>query len=246
MIKPLFFFSTAQHFLNEFSVSTDGVDEYVNLGDIANFDSDESFSLVGWIKTVSGVGEMISRRQGTPSFKGWSINNANGQIGLNLSSNNATTNRIVVRTTATDFNDGNWHHIVCTYDGTSVAAGVKIYIDGQSESVTAVIDNLTGAITNIADANIASRNNGENPWNGLLDELAIYDMILSASEITKIYNLGVPKDLTSLETAHHLIGWWRFTQVDKDNFPVIADNSGNGNDGVAVNMASTSIQGDTP
>src|SRR5262249_2248041 len=45
----------------------------------------------------------------------------------------------------TDLADGKKHAVACTYDGTSAASGIHIYIDGISETTTTNVDNLTGS-----------------------------------------------------------------------------------------------------
>ncbi len=221
---------------NEFALSLDGATKYGNMGDIASFERDFSFSSVFYFNTTASGGAIISRRNGAGAFKGWEVNTTSGQVGLNLSSNNVTGNRLVARTTAATFNDGFWHHGVVTYDGSSSTSGVKIYIDGVSEAVTSVINNLTSSIIVSADANIGSRNNGENLFNGLVDEVGIYDKELSASEVTQIYNNKFVQRLLQLPNFANLYGWWRFTGIDKNNLPAVLDHSLNVRDMTGVNL----------
>lgn len=233
-------------FTNVYSVLINGVDEYGDCGNIASFERTDPFSVSFWFKTEDTVGAFVSRRQGTPSYKGWEINNTSGAIGLNLSSNNVTTNRIVVRTTAATFNDNTWHHVVITYDGSSLASGINIYIDENDEATSTIIDNLSGTIITLAGANIASRNDGENIIDSYIDEVAIYDKELSQAEVTNIYNSGTPLDLSSLASATNLYAWWRFTNIDILNIPLVVDHSDNGRTCTLVLMDATNFKTVTP
>jgi len=47
-----------------------------------------------------------------------------------------------------------------------------------------------------------------------MDELAVFDDELTASEITAIYNLGTPTDLTGHD---HLEAWWRMGDDASDD-----------------------------
>lgn len=42
--------------------------------------------------------------------------------------------------------DGKWHVVAGSYDGSGLAAGVKLYVDGVAETITILSDNLTGSI----------------------------------------------------------------------------------------------------
>lgn len=231
--------------VNLFSCQFDGAADYLNWGNIANFDRNVPFSFVSWFKTAAAGGALVARRTGSPTFKGYEINNTSGQIGFNMSNNNGTGNRMVIRTTGATFADGDWHHLVVTYDGSSLASGVTIYIAGVSEALDApLFDALVASSASSNNLNLASRNNGENLWNGKLDESAMWNIELTAAQVTEAYNGGNPVTLTKLSTAGSLVSWLKFTQADIDNFPTIGDHSGNSNDATAVNMVSGDIQGD--
>jgi hypothetical protein len=80
--------------------------------------------------------------------------------------------------------DGQWHHVAAVYDG----ATKYIYVDGN-------LDNWCPA-TGTIDQNSYPVCIGENAeqtgrlWNGLIDEVSIYNRALTASEIRTIYEAG--------------------------------------------------------
>ena len=171
-----------------------GTTQYINCGDIADFERTDAFSIEIWIKMSSSIGTLVSRRQGAPTYKGWLINNTNGQIGFGMANSNVTANRVLVRTVDSSFNDNAWHQVIITYDGSSSASGIKIYVDANSEALTTIHDALTASIMNVADCNIGSYNNGTDKWNGLIDETLIYDKELSQAEVTYRYNTGTGRE----------------------------------------------------
>lgn len=83
------------------------------------------------------------------------------------------------RPTLADLKDGDAHHIVATYDSTT---GKKaIWVDGvERYSVT-----LSGTITSggSAPAYIGSYSGTDEPFQGVIDEVALYDYALSAGQI---------------------------------------------------------------
>jgi hypothetical protein len=84
-------------------------------------------------------------------------------------------------------NDGQWHHLVATYDGKRIA----LYVDGvEADAVTA---SGTLALNNLPvtlGENAASRGR---PWNGWLDDARLYDRGLSAEEVKRLFAGGAAK-----------------------------------------------------
>lgn len=100
---------------------------------------------------------------------------------------------------AVDVSDGGWHHLVAISDATGTAFGTALYIDGVQDG------NQPGAAVltkNGKDVFI-----GENPdssgrqWNGKIDDMAIWNRVLSESEIGTLYNNGTGKALGTLIPA---------------------------------------------
>lgn len=92
-------------------------------------------------------------------------------------------------------NDGNWHHVVAI---TESEVGTRLYIDGQIIA--------TGVNSNIVDALGVDLLIGANPetdnanreWDGYIDDVALWDRLLTHSEITYLYNNGTGRSLGSL------------------------------------------------
>jgi len=78
-----------------------------------------------------------------------------------------------------------WSHITATYDGSSTAAGVKLYLDGKPLDVDVIRDKLTKDITYGGEPNLAIgyrfRDNGFK--GGQIDEFCVYNRTLTAAEI---------------------------------------------------------------
>jgi hypothetical protein len=84
-------------------------------------------------------------------------------------------------------NDGQWHHVAAVYDGTNE----YLYVDGALDVSTP----NTGSISQTSDpvyiGNVANTgNSGKYYFNGLIDEVSIYNRALTASEIEAIYAAG--------------------------------------------------------
>jgi len=170
----------------------DGINEYVNLGNIAGFDRGNTFSLECWLKTSTDGKYIISKLDATTPFRGWGMYiAAGGYLHFLMTHDQPFGNRIVVRANDTVLTDNAWHHCVVTYDGSSTAAGVVFYVDNHLESKVVTTDNLTNTITNAINCQISGRDGADTTFNGLIDEVLIYPTTLDATDVANRWNGGV-------------------------------------------------------
>ena len=90
-------------------------------------------------------------------------------------------------------NDGQWHHVAATYDGTNMF----LYVDGTldvSQPATGLIDQTGDPVCIGANSQAyvpdCDCNETGYFFNGLIDEVSIYNRALSTSEIQTIYTAG--------------------------------------------------------
>jgi len=183
----------------------------------------------------------------------WNGNNvARRKIILQYGSSN---NNLILQTPVGSVsNDGSWHHYLITYDGgtTGSSSGdinlyysrFKIFIDGVQQTTSNINSNF-GNTTGLSGQNLRVGRYNSSGYirnNCKIDELSIWDSDQS-SNISSIYNSGVPFDLSTLVTQP--INWWRMG--DGDTFPNLQD-SGTASNCIFVmnNMTSSDIVNDTP
>jgi hypothetical protein len=90
-----------------------------------------------------------------------------------------------------------WYHVVVTFDTDDTAANPVIYINGVSQSIT---ESLTpsGTLNSEYGARVVIGNWKTDTheytatWHGELKDVRIYNRILSAAEVTTLYNAGTP------------------------------------------------------
>ncbi|NOY00579.1 MAG: DUF1553 domain-containing protein [Verrucomicrobia bacterium] len=97
-----------------------------------------------------------------------------------------------------DLPRGRWQHVFVTYDGSSKAKGVRIYINGKSAPLVVAHDTLKNTIVDGADISIrAKKRESDHASNSFLDELRIYDSSLDESDVKVLYQQGRMSDLLS-------------------------------------------------
>ena len=142
-----------------------------------------------------------------------------------------------------------WHHIVVTYDDDSTSNNPTFYVNGASITVTETTSPL-GTYSSDTSIDLAIGNNEglTNTLSGNVDEVSIWNTVLSESAIAQLYNSGKPKDIRTGNFKHlfdsNCKGYWRMGEGD--TYPTITDNSSSNNDGTMTNMTSSDIEADTP
>ena len=133
------------------------------------------------------------------------------------------TNRTVNHNpSGTQEGDGNFHHIVVTWDRASENE-LKIYYDGSLRATQTLPATLTGdfddtAVSTLGQAGASGVEflsgtsfNGNADYNGYLDDFAVYSDVLTASNVTTLYNSG-KSNPSNVRTVGTLIAHWKFNE----------------------------------
>lgn len=233
------------------SLSFNGSNQYVDFGNNINLERTDAFSWSFWIKPTSlgGFPTFIGKLGGSANFAGYQIwSQGSGKVYVNLQQI-FSVNCIQVHTTAAPLTTAAWQNVTITYDGSSNASGVTIYVNGVSQAMTTDINNLTASIltTNPLFFGADDGSGAEDFYSGLMDEVSCWMGVLNGTDVTNLYNSGNPTNLNLLGTASTLIHWWRMGDP-ADNATTsdgIVDRVGSV-DGTCHNMISGNIGTDIP
>jgi len=91
--------------------------------------------------------------------------------------------------TNNQFDDNNFHHVVITKSTVATASGMTIYVDGVSQTLTTVDDDLSGSMLNNFAVTIGAANSGGIPLTGQIDDVLIFGNELTASQISLLSGL---------------------------------------------------------
>lgn len=94
----------------------------------------------------------------------------------------------LVRTSSNVIFLNNIHHIVVTWDGSTTAANVHIYIDGIEGSYSTTTNGATLNSDAALDFNIGNRTNKGTPWNGFIKNVQLWNRVLKANEVRALYS----------------------------------------------------------
>jgi hypothetical protein len=154
------------------AMAFDGSSGYISLGDPAILQS-KQVSVEAWVNTTSQTTQVVVRKRGYGYVL---VVGSNGQPIFGIDDASATLYSV---TGSQAVNDGQWHHLVGTYDGSQVC----LYVDG----VQAGACQKAGTIFYSADLVAIGRDGGfaGNYFNGTIDEVAIYGKALTAAQVQR-------------------------------------------------------------
>ena len=154
---------------------------YIDAGDVANFERTDSFSYGCWIKPKgAGGGAPIARMDDGNGYRGFDLYVAGGKVAMHII-NTWPTNAVKVTTNAT-LKPNEWQHVFVTYDGSSKAAGINIYFNGKKQPWSIEQDRLSDTIRTGKTLYIGRRNPGS-PFKGEVDDVRVYARQLSEVEV---------------------------------------------------------------
>ena len=116
-----------------------------------------------------------------------------------------------------------WHHVSVTYDGSTHANGLKIYINGKLTKTEIHKDNLYKNITGGGNDNIVigQRFRDVGFSKGLVDDFHVFNRKLTSIEIAQLYDgqalnkiLGNPVDKLS-QTDHQFLREYYFASINE-------------------------------
>lgn len=210
----------------------DGIDDYVNLGNNPSLRVTGNMSICAWVQLDPtnpgqywGIAGKLTATGGA-YYRGY---------GLDRYSNNkfrfTTANGVLNAVSSTqDYTDTEWHHVTGVLEG----GRMKIYVDGffqaQSGTGMSILDSGQFAFIGRQYSDLGYRF-----FKGKIDDVRIYNIALSASQVTTA--------MTTVPTGpvSGLVGYWN---LDEGAGQTVYDLSGNNNHGVLG--SSTAIESADP
>jgi hypothetical protein len=201
-------------------------------------------SLSFWVKPLVTGAEYMA---------GYSTNVGNGAFYVNSDANNKIKVRVsnpaaglTIESPSNTFVQNVWQHIIVVFDASQTLATdvVKMYKNGVQVASTVVSGTKPSDLGTTSLFSLGGANGTVFAYCNM-DEPAIFDYSLTASEVSDIYNSGCPTDLMSLAAAKRPEHYYRMG--DGDTYPTINDIGETGtNNGTMTNMESGDIVTDTP
>jgi|TARA_R100000479_G_scaffold102462_1_gene51088 hypothetical protein len=181
----------------------DGSDDTVTISHASNLTFTSGFSISAWVNintTNVAVGVI---EKGKYFLRPWSDGNI--YFGWYDSSNTVSNQAYA------SYSSGSWFHVVGVYNSSDTKN--YLYINGSEVNVTSA-NSITPA-TDTGSLRIGSRPSGTPTsfLNGLINDVAIWDVALDADAVSALYNSGTPllptSDSGNYDNSDSLVGYWR-------------------------------------
>ena len=136
-----------------------------------------------------------------------------------------------------DFETGEWHHIVDVVDS---SGNGKLYVNGALEGSWSNGSNSSADRFSIGQEYDGTGSTASDFFNGKIDEVAVWNVALSAADVTSLYNSGnglnASANSGNYDNSADLVGYWKFNEGTGST---LTDNTSNSNNGTLTNMDSS-------
>ncbi len=173
----------------------DGNDDYIDIPDSPTLDSYDTLSVFCWLKTTTNNGTIITKTTSSESHgfqSGWFFKvadfNVPGELYVSFRLGGGSPSETFYSNVSV--NDDEWYHVGFTWN--ELLGEVKIYVDG--DVVFSDNDSLTIA-SNDAPVTIGWSSThlySAGQYEGILDDICIYNRTLSESEVQDLYQIVNP------------------------------------------------------
>ena len=177
------------------AISLDGSGDRINLGDVAD-NTGDNFTISAWIKTrdFSADGMVVAKKDDAGAGYYMFIT-FTGEFNARFDDS-----LMFVDATATTFvNDDAWHHLVAVRSGDEL----EVYVDTVQEG--SGMGSGIGSTANTANLLIGKSDHSmDYSFNGLIDQVIIFNTTLTSAEITELYNNQSVNIFATTGTQHYL------------------------------------------
>jgi mono/diheme cytochrome c family protein len=155
---------------------------FLDCGDVAGFGFFDKFTLSAWIKPGGECGgTIISRMVDQPQGEGYSVVLDHGKVQVNLVKrwlDDAIRVETAVKVAA-----GDWTHLAVTYDGSRLAAGIKVYLDGKPVPIVVRLDELNQSFQTKEPLRMGAGGGPESRFTGAVLEPSVYSAALAGEDV---------------------------------------------------------------
>lgn len=169
-------------------------------GDTANFGFFDRFSVSAWIRPQgSHGGTIVSRMTDVAHGDGWCVVLEQGKLQVHLTKRWLDDACRVETREAISLKS--WNHVTVTYDGSREAKGIRVYLDGLAQPLVTVLDELNQSFENKGPLRIGAGNGPEGRFHGLIDDLRIFDRVITSEEAQLLAQSSRLRDAAAAATT---------------------------------------------
>ena len=171
---------------------------YITAGNSPNLGYENEFTLSAWIYPTADSGVIFSRAtEGDQGEVGWGIYLEEGRVRLNLSTRVLDDGVAAETVQAIQLN--RWQHIAATYDGSKTPGGMRVYVDGESLELQALLNLVGNRLPQRYPLRIGASGSSKPNFQGNIDDVRIYDRVLSPEEVAVVGTADTVSEIAQIE-----------------------------------------------
>ena len=194
---------------------------------VGDFERDQPMTLALWVKpaTDNQGGSLFARMDEANQHRGWDFWTENGAVGTHIIHQwpeNALKTVSKKKLTAS-----RWQHVAISYDGSSKAEGVKIFIDGKESEKNILSNKLSETVKTSVPLTIGRRSTGAPATGAQIQDIRIYRKVLDEKAIAELHQIPrrqylVSKPTRANEETEELYTW--YLDTNDPEFPQLNQN----------------------
>lgn len=179
--------------------------QVVEAGDIGDFGFFEPFSISLWVhpKGERG-GTIVSRMVDKPEADGYAVALRDGHVHVQLVKR--WLDDALRIETKDHLEPDRWRHILVSYDGSRVADGMKVYIDGRAAELKVILDELNQPFQVKEPLRIGGGGGPAARFHGLIDEVRLYRTALRPAEAALLATPQSVNAIAAMAPAQRTVG----------------------------------------
>ena len=167
---------------------------FVNAGDVGKFNYFDKFTCGAWIhlKDQHG-GTVLSCMIDAPRANGYYVQLVDRKIQVNMV--RRWLDDAIRVETEQRLAPGRWYHVMVAYDGSRVARGIKIYVNGKEQTLNIHLDAINKSFSSTEPFRIGAGGGVGSRFRGYIDDVRIYNRDLSAKEVESVATIDSITDI---------------------------------------------------
>jgi Protein of unknown function (DUF1553)/Protein of unknown function (DUF1549)/Planctomycete cytochrome C/Concanavalin A-like lectin/glucanases superfamily len=174
--------------------------KFVDAGNAGDFGFFDKFSIGAWIFPQGKRGGTIfSRMEDSDRADGYSLVLIDGKLHFHLVKR-WLDDAIRVETEQALAAD-RWHHVLFSYDGSRLAAGVKVCVNGQPAKLKVNLDDLNQSFKTNEPFRVGAGGGKDKRFVGGITDVRIYDHVLATDDGATLANLDAIENIIAIPPA---------------------------------------------
>jgi Protein of unknown function (DUF1553)/Protein of unknown function (DUF1549)/Concanavalin A-like lectin/glucanases superfamily/Planctomycete cytochrome C len=166
---------------------------FVDVGDVGNFGFYDSFTLSAWINPAAATGSIVSRAVDEQEARGWTFSLEDGHLHGDLVLRWLDDGVRVETEETVPLNQ--WSHVTMTYDGSRLASGVHLYLNGKELKTKVTLDYMNQPFDVKQPLRIGAGFGPANRFQGRIAQVRIYRTALTNEDVGA---LAVPESVSQI------------------------------------------------